>query len=97
MFGLIQQVHNQAVYARGKAAVRGRTERERFQNVREPLLLLLLADAEQVEHAGLNVGPMNADAAGTRLLPVADQVVALRPDFAGVGVEVRPDALRRAW
>jgi len=56
--------------------------------VREALLLLFPRDAEQIEDPRLNVGTMDTDTARTRLLPVADQIVTLRPDLRGIGVEI---------
>ncbi len=60
---------------------------ESLENVAEAFSLRLLVDAEQGKHSCLNVWPVDADGAGRPLSSVADDVVAVRVDFAGVCVE----------
>ena len=78
---------HQPVDAEREAAVRRGAVLERVEEEAEPLLRLLVADAEQAEDARLQLGLVDPDRPGAELPPVEHQVVGLAAHLQRVGLQ----------
>ena len=96
---LAEEDGQHAVDAGADAGVRRRTVLERLQHVPELALCLLRANAEQAEHLLLHLAAVDTDAAAEQLPAVADEVVGVGANPAGVGVHERDvlDVRRGEW